>query len=77
MSGRWRNAGLILAVIVLVATLADPGGNATIAGLPTVVQAALNALATFVAVWLWEGIYHGLLIVGRLLFPARRPTDRD
>lgn len=79
MSRRWRIAGLVLAAIVFVATLAGPvpGRDDFLADLPLVLQAGIYAVSAFVAVWLYEGLYHGVLKVGRALFPPKpQPGER-
>lgn len=78
MSTRWRVAGLIVAAIAFVAALVRQlPGNDLLAGLPIVVQAFIYAVSAFIAVWLYEAIYHVLNRVGRALFPAGpHPRDR-
>jgi hypothetical protein len=79
VSIRWRIAGLVLAAIAFVTTLLGPmpGREDFLAGLPLVLQAGFYAVSVFAAVWLYEGIYHGALRVGRALFPSKpQPGER-
>jgi hypothetical protein len=76
MAIRWRIAGLMLAAIVFVATLLGPvpGRDDFLGGLPLVLRACISAVSAFVAVWLYEGIYLGVLRIGSALFPAKSQT---
>ena len=79
MSRRWCIVGLVLAAIAFVATLAGPVSvrDDFLAGLPLVFQAGIYAVSVFIAVWLYEGLYHVVLRVWRVLFPARpQPAER-
>ena len=51
---RWRIAGYVLAAIMFVATLLNPG---TFFPGPPVVQAIVAAVSVMIAVWLYEGIF--------------------
>ena len=77
MSRRWRIAGLVLAAIAFVAILAGPVPHRDdlLGSLPVVLQAGIAAVSVFVAVWLFEGIYHAALWVGRRVFPAQPQGD--
>jgi len=77
MSRRWRIAGFVIAAIAFVATLAGPlrGDGDFLADLPPVLRALIYALSAFVLVWLYEGIYLGVLRVGRAVFPAKPHGD--
>ena len=54
MSMRWRVAGSVLAVIVFVDILLNPGRFLPV---PPVVEAAAGAVSAFIAVWLYEGVF--------------------
>lgn len=74
LSIHWRIAGLVLATIAFVATLAGPAPTRVefLADVPLVAQAGIYAVSVFVAVWLYEGLYRAVLRVGRALFPPSR-----
>lgn len=78
MSTRWRVAGLIVSAITFVAAIVRPlPGNDLLTSLPLVLQALVYAVSAFVAVWLYEAIYHILRRVVCAFLPAGpQPRDR-
>ena len=76
MSKRWRFAGLLLAAAVFSYTLLTGESVWPVPdGLPIVVSALYGAVATFVAVWLYEAIFIAARWLWRRLYPAQRPSD--
>ncbi len=68
MSTRWRIAGLVLAVLAFLGALVGAISlGAFLSDLPLLLRTLLVAVQTFIAVWLYEGIYLGTLRVARAL----------
>ena len=83
MSKPWLVAGLVLASLAFVYTVADGRATAPFflaglaAGLPIVVVAMANAATALLAVWLYEGIYRALQWVWHSALGNDRTVERS